>query len=70
MSYRRDIHGNEQGSAESDRRKQSLYMPEPMLQELKREARRQDRSLSWLMQQAWKHSRAKILAFPGVEDAS
>jgi len=38
----------------TDNRKQSLYFPEDMLHEIEREARRQDRSLSWIIQQAWK----------------
>ena len=37
----------------SDKRKQSLYFPESMLQEIKDEAARLDRSLSWIVQRAW-----------------
>ena len=37
-----------------DKRKQSLYFPEEMLVEIQNEAFRQDRSLSWIVQQAWK----------------
>src|SRR5207302_1455705 len=40
--------------AQSDKRKQSLYFPESMLQEIQQEAARLDRSLSWVMQRAWK----------------
>jgi uncharacterized small protein (TIGR04563 family) len=36
----------------SDKRKQSLYFPESMLQEIKDEAARLDRSLSWIVQRA------------------
>ena len=36
----------------SDKRKQSLYFPEEMLNEIQNEANRQDRSLSWIVQQA------------------
>ena len=38
---------------QSDKRKQSLYFPEEMLEEIRNEAIRQDRSLSWIVQRAW-----------------
>ena len=41
----------------TDHRKQSLYFPEEMLMEIQHEATRQDRSLSWIVQQAWKVAR-------------
>ena len=44
-------------TAGSDKRKQSLYFPEAMLQEIKDEAARLDRSLSWVVQRAWKMAR-------------
>ena len=43
--------------SQSDKRKQSLYFPETMLAEIQLEAMRLDRSLSWVMQRAWKLSR-------------
>jgi uncharacterized small protein (TIGR04563 family) len=46
--------------ASPDKRKQSLYFPAEMLEELKAEASRQDRSLSWIVQQAWRLARAEI----------
>ena len=52
----------------TDHRKQSLYFPEDMLQEIEREAKRQDRSISWIVQQAWKVSRADIRRMPSVND--
>ena len=52
----------------SDKRKQSLYFPEEMLEEIQREAVRLDRSLSWIMQQAWKNARTQIAKMPGMED--
>ena len=52
----------------SDKRKQSLYFPEEMLEEIKREAVRQDRSLSWIVQRAWTISRKDIQKFPSVND--
>jgi uncharacterized small protein (TIGR04563 family) len=50
----------------SDKRKQSLYFPETMLNEIQAEAQRQDRSLSWVVQQAWRIARDQIKKFPGV----
>ena len=52
----------------TDKRKQSLYFPEKMLEEIKREALRQDRSLSWIVQRAWTISRDEIKKFPSVND--
>ena len=54
--------------AEPDKRKQSLYFPEEMLNEIQNEANRQDRSLSWIVQQAWKVARGEIKRFPSVND--
>ncbi len=55
--------------AGTDKRKQSLYFPEDMLNEIQIEANRQDRSLSWIVQQAWKHGREKIKSLPSVNDS-
>ena len=52
----------------SDKRKQSLYFPESMLQEIKDEAARLDRSLSWVVQRAWKMARLEIKKIPSVND--
>lgn len=52
----------------SDKRKQSLYFPEIMLQEIKDEAARLDRSLSWIVQRAWKLARSEIRKIPSVND--
>lgn len=52
----------------SDKRKQSLYFPEEMLKEIQTEATRQDRSLSWIVQKAWKLARKDIMKFPSVND--
>ena len=54
--------------AGSDKRKQSLYFPEGMLREIKDEATRQDRSLSWIVQKAWKTARKDVMNFPSVND--
>jgi uncharacterized small protein (TIGR04563 family) len=52
----------------SEKRKQSLYFPEEMLREIQAEATRQDRSLSWIVQRAWKAARAQMGKMPGMED--
>ena len=54
--------------ASADKRKQSLYFPEEMLKEIQDEANRQDRSLSWIVQQAWRLARGEIKRFPSVND--
>ena len=59
-----------QGSKGSDKRKQSLYFPESMLQEIKDEAARLDRSLSWIVQRAWKIARLEIKKIPSVNDVN
>src|SRR5690348_15724234 len=52
----------------SDKRKQSLYFPADMLKRIQGEATRQDRSLSWIMQQASKSARSQIAKMPGMDD--
>lgn len=52
----------------SDKRKQSLYFPEDMLDEIKQEAVRLDRSLSWIVQRAWKIARLEIKRLPSVDE--
>ena len=54
--------------AGSDKRKQSLYFPEEMLKEIQEEANRQDRSLSWIVQKAWKIARKEIQKYPSVNE--
>lgn len=52
----------------TDKRKQSLYFPETMLDEIKEEAGRLNRSLSWVVQRAWKVARADVRKLPSVND--
>jgi uncharacterized small protein (TIGR04563 family) len=54
--------------AGTDKRKQSLYFPEDMLDEIQTQADRQDRSLSWLVQQAWRIARSELMRIPGIND--
>lgn len=54
----------------STKRKQSLYFPAAMLSEIRAEADRQDRSLSWLIQRAWKIARSRLQAIPSPTEIS
>lgn len=54
--------------AKVDKRKQSLYFPEAMLKEIAEEAKRLDRSLSWVVQRAWRLAKAQIKQLPSVVD--
>jgi uncharacterized small protein (TIGR04563 family) len=65
----------EEPAGASDRRKQSVYFPEGMLQEIEREAERLDRTLSWVVQTAWRIARCRMAAppdreVPGLERAA
>lgn len=53
----------------SDARKQSLYFPEETLREIQEEAIRLDRSLSWIVQRAWRVARERIAKIPGATRA-
>jgi uncharacterized small protein (TIGR04563 family) len=50
------------------KKKLTLYFPEDMLQETKEEALRQDRSLSWIIQTAWRIARDEMRGYPGVNE--
>jgi uncharacterized small protein (TIGR04563 family) len=52
----------------SETRRQNLYFPGDMLSELQSEAKRQDRSISWLMQQAWRLARKELRRIPSTTD--
>ncbi len=52
----------------TEKRKQSLYFPEEVLQEIQAEAIRQDRSLSWIVQQAWRLARERLMKVPSTKD--
>jgi uncharacterized small protein (TIGR04563 family) len=51
-----------------DKRKQSLYFPHDMLEELRAEAYRLDRSMAWLVQQAWRIARSELQTYPSSVD--
>ena len=50
------------------KKKLTLYFPEKMVQEAKEEASRQDRSVSWIVEMAWKMSRDTIQSMPGIDE--
>jgi len=52
----------------ADRRKQSIYFPAGMLQEIEREARRLERPVSWLVQVAWRIARERLALQPGSSE--
>jgi uncharacterized small protein (TIGR04563 family) len=51
-------------------RKQSLYFPQEMLEEIIKEADRLDRSVSWVVQFAWKAAAERIKQFPSATTSS
>jgi len=50
----------------SPKRKVTLYFNAGMLSETQREAIRQDRSVSWIIQAAWKIAREEVRRLPGM----
>lgn len=50
----------------TDKRKRSLYFPDTILREMQLEAKRQERSLSWIVQYAWRIARAEMMRLPSV----
>ena len=50
----------------TDKRKRSLYFPDNILREMQLEAKRQERSLSWIVQYAWRVARAELMRLPSV----
>jgi uncharacterized small protein (TIGR04563 family) len=56
------------GGSKADSRKQSLYFREEVLQVLKEEAARLDRSLSWVVSRCITMSIDQIRALPAMSD--
>ena len=52
----------------ANKKKMTLYFSEEVVSETKQEALRQDRSLSWIMEVAWKIAREKLQDMPGMDD--
>jgi len=61
------VAAGEKDNVKSDARKQSLYFPEDMLEEIKQEAARLDRPLSWVVQRAWKMAKGEIRRLPSID---
>ena len=51
-----------------DKQKQSVYFLEEMLNEIAAEGTRLDRSMSWIVQHAWKVARKDVMRMPSVSD--
>lgn len=50
----------------SNKKKVTLYFNATMLSETQREALRQDRSISWIIQAAWRIARDEVKRMPSV----
>ena len=50
----------------SNKRKQSLYFPEQQLEEIREQAVRLDRSLSWIVQRAWRVAHKQLKDMPST----
>lgn len=51
-----------------EKAKMSIYLPVEVVEEIQREAARQQRPQSWIIERAWKLSRDAIATIPGVDD--
>jgi len=49
------------------KKKLTLYFPQEVVDDARREAERQDRSISWILQTAWRIAREDIEAQPSVK---
>jgi uncharacterized small protein (TIGR04563 family) len=52
------------------KKKVTLYFSAAMLEETQREAIRQDRSISWIIQAAWRMSRDEVRKLPSAAGAT
>jgi uncharacterized small protein (TIGR04563 family) len=57
------------GSTTATKRKVTLYFNSVMLAETQHEAIRQDRSISWIIQAAWRRARDEIRKLPSATRA-
>lgn len=48
--------------------KLTLYFPEEIIEEAQTEAKRQDRSISWIVQQAWRLAKDQLAQYPSIEE--
>jgi len=54
----------------SQKKKVTLYFNSAMLSETQKEALRQDRSISWIIQAAWRIAREEVKRMPSALSAS
>lgn len=59
-----DPKSSPRGPDDYDARKASVYLPADAYEELRRQAARLDRSVSWVMQQAWRVARQHLRSAP------
>jgi len=50
------------------KRKLTLYFSEELLEDARQEAERQDRSISWVLEQAWKMARERMKHVPSIDE--
>ncbi|TVR02229.1 MAG: TIGR04563 family protein [Deltaproteobacteria bacterium] len=50
------------------KQKLTVYVPDGIHEEMKAEADRQDRSVSWLVEHCWKMARNRMQSYPGVSE--
>jgi uncharacterized small protein (TIGR04563 family) len=58
-----------QDPSNTEKIEQPLYWPEALLAFARAEARRLDRTISWLVQRAWKLASGRIRGIPSTEQA-
>lgn len=56
--------------SQNQKKKVTLYFNSTMLSETQREALRQDRSISWIIQAAWRIARDEVKRMPGALPAA
>ena len=52
----------------NSKHKMTVYVPDNVFDEMRLEAERQERSVSWLVEHAWKLSRTQVKTYPTVAD--
>jgi uncharacterized small protein (TIGR04563 family) len=60
------VSGDSRGGSATTKRKVTLYFNSVMLAETQHEAIRQDRSISWIIQAAWRRAREEVKKLPSV----
>lgn len=49
-----------------DKRKRCIYLPYEILEQMEHEAKRNNKGLSWMIQQAWIIAHPKLEQIPGI----